>query len=270
MNIWVVLWFFVAVGLMGFFVWTTYILFQQKKAWKQFADKNKLRYEDGETLLESPKITGSYEGYTISAFTGEHLGANRRTTRKLTAIEISLTSPIIFEGGVAAGQGMTDFMKDMNFPEEVRIDHKKWKTDYMAVTNSPNALSKYLTQERLDALFKLITIKNAWVILIFKADTALLRLDTPSALESPKKIKAYIKRMIDVAKELELKAGESKVLKEAAIRSSSRTPELRIDDDVLEKTDLILEDDDSEDGVKKEAKSKPKTSGKKKPESKKT
>lgn len=232
MNIWLLIWLFIAAVLLYFFGWTLYILFQQKRAWQAFAKKAKLRYKPGR-WQESPDMSGNYNGTTISYFTGEHISPDVRGSRKLTAIEVSLSSKMPFEGGVAS-RGMVEFIKTMGFKEEILPQNPKWKSEYIATSNTPYALQSYLTDTRLEALFSLMRIKNAWVILIFKEDTMLLRLDTPDPLETEKKLEAITKRMVEVAKRLELEQGEAQRLKEDALRTAPRQAEIHITDENID------------------------------------
>ena len=200
MNIWFFVWFCMTAVILYFLVWNSVILFRQKSAWKAFAEKHKLRYKSGK-IGESPEMGGTYNDETIAMFTGEHESPTARGTRKLMAIEIILSSDMPCEGGLATG-GMVDVLKDISFGQEVPIKHKGWNKENMATSPDPEKLGAYLSPERLDALMNLTRIKNSWVILIFRGDTALLRFDTPDALDTEAKLKTILDRMTKAAKVL--------------------------------------------------------------------
>jgi len=66
----------------------------------------------------------------------------------------------------------------------------------------------------------LMTLKNTWVILVFRDDAMLLRIDIASPLDKAKEIDALTKQMIEAAKVLELKKGEGSKLEELAAKKS--------------------------------------------------
>lgn len=240
MNFGLLIWFLITAALLFFFVWTIFILLRQKKTWREFADKNQLRYTPGR-LQDTPEINGNYNGYTISLFTGEHTAPDMRGARKLSAIEVQLTSKMPFEGGVAS-RGMVEFLREIGFKGEIIPKHAMWKSEYIAASNTPYALQTYLTAPRLEALSSIMRVKNAWVILIFRGDVALLRFDTPDPLETEKKMQVILNRMIDVAKKMELETGEISRLKEDALRTSPRETAIHIKDDNISLEGIQLED----------------------------
>ncbi len=206
MNIWLLLWVLLTVALIGFSIWTFSILMQQKRAWKIYSDKRKLRYASG-CVMGSPDMDGAIDDHKISFFVGEHVAADARNSRKLTAIEVRLNSIMPIAGAVASG-GMVPIMQGMNWKFEYVPEHESWKKDYVVNTENKDVMAAYLSDARVAALTKLMAIKNAWVILIFKDDAMLLRLDTPDPLVSAKEIDSYAKQMLAAAAVLELADGE--------------------------------------------------------------
>jgi len=241
LSIWLILWGVLAAGLIGFAIWTFIILIRQKKAWRVFAEKRNLRYERN-ALMESPKMSGVIDGHKISFFTGEHLTPNARAMRKLNAIEVGLNSTMPFTGGVASG-GMVPIMSELRWKQEYVPDHEAWQKEYVVSTDERDAMAAYLTDPRVEALCDLMAIKNAWVILIFKDDIMLLRLDTADPLVSAKEIDVLVKRLLKAAATFELKDGEEKSLKSSAANVKANNLALRVDDKVIEAASGIeLED----------------------------
>ncbi len=196
--------------------WNLFILYRQKEAWRSYAARMKLRYR-ATSFFRSPDVSGTVDGYTVSILVGEHLIADGRSSRKLSAVEVQLSSKMPFDGGVASG-GMVQILQGVALKEEFRPSHPKWDKEYIAVASSRFALEAYLTPERIEALGTLMKIKNGWVILLFRGDTMLLRFDTPDPLDKTEKLAKLVARMIEVARILELKAGESGTLKAEATR----------------------------------------------------
>lgn len=211
MNIWLALWIVLSVTMLGFLVWSLMIAFRQKRAWKAFAEKYKLRYVPGR-MMQSPEMDGTIEDYKFNFFTGEHVTPDIRATRKMTGVEITLASSIPTEGCVASG-GMIPLLKSLNYKVEITPQHESWSKAYSAQGVNRNALEAYLTDERVQVLTKLMQITNVWLIFVFRDGRALLRLDTPNPLDTPEQLDKLVKILIKAAKVLELKAGEAQTIK---------------------------------------------------------
>ena len=234
MNIWLVLWGSLATTLIGFSVWTFAILMSQKQGWKTYAEKRKLRYKSN-ALMESPTVEGAIGNHTINCFTSEHQAQDARLSRKLTAIEVKLNSVMPVSGAIASGE-MVEIMKIMELKFEHVPDHKDWDKEYVASADNKGILAAYMTEERIQAICRLMKIKNSWVILVFKDQAMLLRIDLARPLASAKELDAMLKEMLAVTEVLELKKGEEKVLESEGekIFSDGVVLELDVDDDDLE------------------------------------
>lgn len=232
MNIWLILWFILASSLLCFFVWTFYILVRQKAAWKAYADKRNFRYKPG-SFMGSPEVAGTIEDHTVTIFSSEHISPNARGTRKLTAIEVSLNSIMPIVGGVASG-GMIPILKLLNLKQEYTPKHPDWNKAYVAAGSNRYVLEAYLSDARVAALCSLMQMKHAWVILVFRGDAMLLRVDMPDPLDNPSKVDKIIKQMVDVAKILELQAGESNRLKSEEVKSAAKNVALEVDAAVID------------------------------------
>jgi hypothetical protein len=206
----IVVWFLITVFLLGFWGWTTYLLFLQKKSWKAYAAKFKLRYR-ANRLFESPDVNGSIDGYKVSIFTTDHEYTDGRSRRMLTTIEISMQTVLPVPAAIASG-GMVKLVEDLSLAQEFRPDIAGWDVSYVARSHEKSILENYLTTARVEALSELMKEKRSWLILIFSGDIGLLRIDTPDALEDPKKLSVLVQKMINLAKICELADGEDKLL----------------------------------------------------------
>ena len=214
----------------------------QKRAWKVYAEKRKLRYKSI-SLMGGPELNGVIDEHTVGVFTSEHVSQDARGVRKLTAIEVNLNSVMPVSGGVASG-GMIPIMKGLRFKQEYLPKHPSWKKSYVASASNKHVLQCYLNDARVEALSKLMEIPNSWVILIFKDDVMLLRIDLADPLHDPKRLDKRVKAMLNAAEVLELVQGEAARLKKEQVKASAKAIELEIDDDVLgDSLNLSLEDE---------------------------
>lgn len=212
MSFWFFIWIIVSSFILVFTGWVFYILVRQKKAWKAFCSAHGLRFEPN-ALSASPSLGGVYKGYEVAAFTSEFLTPGGRTTRKLTAVEVNLTSRMPFSGAVAS-DGMVNVVEATGFGTQKSITHKSWEGRggiYRA--DSVPMMDFYLKAERLDAIAALFSIPNAWVMAVFFEDKNVLRIDLPDPLDTKEKITKLLNRMVKIAQTLEVDEQEIKELR---------------------------------------------------------
>ncbi len=275
MSIWFLIWLVLSGALLYFSFWTLYILMKQKKSWKSFSERHELRYTSG-TFFESPSVSGVYNEYPVSLFTGEHQQEDARKNRKLTAIEIELTSIMPMAGAAASG-GMIPLLDGLDHNTEYKPEHKKWKSEYLIRTDNLSMMAGYMSDERIAALTELMKVVNAWVMFIFMEKNTLLRLDMPNPLEDPKRMDVLLNKMVEVAAILELEKGEEKKLERlrdknieqenAAVVLEETTSDTALELE-LEEEEIALDRDEGEDLVESEeesTKEKPKNKSDSKP-----
>ncbi len=241
MSISFVVWLSISVFLLGFWFWTIYILIRQRRAWKFYAEKKKLRY-DSNGFYEGISLNGAVDGYKIAIFTSEHSELDARSQRRLSAIEINLHSSLDTYGGIASG-GMVKFVETLDMNKEFKPTLKGWDDSYIVRTSNIDYMRKYLSDDRVQKLIELMKEDKLWVVLIFADGQGLLRIDTPLAIDTPKKMDELVKKMIAVARILELKNGESSDLKRQITGSNEKQKTLNVDDDFLD-DDIGLELED--------------------------
>ncbi len=218
------------------------ILVRQKRGWRVYAEKRKLRY-DVRALMDSPNVQGVIGEHSINCFASEHSAQDARMMRKLTAIEVKLNSIMPVTGGVASG-GMIPIMAALDLKQEFLPTHKDWDKAFVAASDNRGVLQAYMTDERVEAICQLMNMKNSWVIFVFKDDAMLLRVDIANPLCRAKELDEMVKKMLSVAEVLELKKGENKRLERAEIEVAAQNFELEVDDDALDApSGLTLEDD---------------------------
>ena len=248
-SILVLIWAGLSLFLIGFWIWSNWILYKQKSGWKVFAEKRRLRYRGGK-VFDSPELSGQYQDFEVLVFTAEHDTEDGRTGRRLTSVEVSLHSSLPISMAIASG-GMVDLVEGLHFQAEYRPDFSGWDSSYIARSRDSAVMKAYLNDKRVQALIKLMKIKNAWIIVFFTGERGLLRIDLPDPLNDPKHLDRLLKTLIEAAKVLELEKGETARLKAHVGKETERggeglppsvieTPETVFDEPV----GLTLEDDD--------------------------
>lgn len=225
------LWLGVTVLLLGFWFWSIHIVLRQKRAWKVYASKRKLRYHK-KGLLETPGVSGVIEDYSVSLFASEHGELNGRSHRNLTAIEITLHTSLPTDCALASG-GMVPIVQGIGLHQEFKPPTKGWDDSYIVRAADLDIAREYLTHERLSNIIGLMKTEKAWIIFLFMGGKGILRLDTPLPIDNPKEIDVLVKQMINAANTLEVSEGEEKALRVKKEKSDKASPVLDIDEDLL-------------------------------------
>lgn len=256
-----VMWILISCFLLGFWFWSFYVLYKQKSAWKNFAEKRKLRYVAG-GFYDSPGIEGVVDDYTLAIFTADHSQLDERSQRKLSSVEVALHSAVPVNTYLGTGR-MVGILKAMNLPQEYKPEHIGWD-DSFAICSAEQAVPPaYFTPERLDAILSLTKIKNLWVVVLFFEGRGLLRVDLPDPVVDERRLDILIKKLVEVARILELKKGEDLTLMQKVRDTKSGQSKINIKEgaDLTQLTDLTLEleDEDAIEKPKKKTPSKKKT-----------
>ncbi|MCK5385507.1 MAG: hypothetical protein KAJ29_07990 [Alphaproteobacteria bacterium] len=226
------IWLFISLFLLGFWGWTLLIVTQQKRAWKVFAEKRKMRYHNT-GMFSTPMVSGAIDSYGVSLFASEHSELDARSQRRLTVIEVSLQSDFPFSCAVASG-GMVSVVDAFDIRHEYKPQIKGWDNSYVLRTSDLQMVQNYFTDERMQKILDLMKIEKAWIILIVFEDRGILRLDTPYPIDNPSELDKLIKQMIDAARAMEMKKGESKDLIRKQSEKVSGQPVLDVDEDLFE------------------------------------
>lgn len=240
------LWSFISTFLLGFWVWSSYILFKQKIAWRAYAEKRKLKYEGGGFYV-SPRITGVIDGYAISAFTGDHTQFDPKLQRRLTGIEVTLKTCLEGRTALATG-GMVQIISLLTLPNQYKPEIKGWDDSYSIQSLEQAVAAAYFTPERLNAILSLTKIKNLWVVVVFLDGQGFLRIDIADPISDQKRLDILLKKMLEIASILELKKGEDISIMRKAREIRDGQSVIKIDDETVftdpNALSLELEDDE--------------------------
>lgn len=237
------IWLIVTVLLLGFWFWSISIVIRQKRAWRIYADKRKMRYHS-KGFLETPSVSGVIDEYSVSLFASEHGELDGRSHRNLTAIEITLHSSLPTDCALASG-GMVPIVNGIGFHKEFKPSVKGWDDSYILRAENLEMAREYFKANRLNIITNLMKTNKAWVIFLFIGGKGILRLDTPLPIDNPKEIDFLVKQMITVAKTMELVDGEAESLQRQKQKQEKSSPVLDIDEDLLkDHLGFELEDDD--------------------------
>lgn len=190
------IWFVLSAFVLSVYGWSLKILFDQKAAWKAFAEKHKLTYH-ADKLTSSPYITGRYKNYRLYAYTGVQTTNDVSGQRFVTIIEIELGHGVPVAGAVGT-KNLGTFILNLNFDHEFVPNSPYWDTSYTLKTRNAYAMKAYLTEERLKALCGLFKMNNASVLYFFDDVESVLRIETPDPLRDSGRMGKILDRVYKV------------------------------------------------------------------------
>ncbi len=237
---WLAIWLCFAVFVLVFVGWTLVVLFQQKKAWKSFSTKHKLKYTPGR-MMDSPTVSGVVNERPFSLYTGVQQTPDIRGQRFVTVIEFEFGKGMPTGAAIATTE-FDGFIRTLIFNDVLTPDLAEWKSDYVVRARDKKNLKAYLTKERQQLLHSLFSMKNAAVLLFFDELEAVLRIETTDPLRDERHLEKIVKRVARAVETLAPSAAEKKTFKKL-LADEKRRREAGDDG----------EDDDEEEGDEVEA-----------------
>ncbi len=202
MNIWFLLWVFLAIFILGLFGWSFHILLRQKRAWAQFAEKNNLAVTPGK-MFSSSAITGNLKGFPFYLYSEEQTINQAGSRRFRTIIQFELPGPMPTQGVIASADA-GNFARALGLKEDYTPAYDFWNKEIVVITDDQNILAQYMTEERCKSLNSLMTIKSIAAILIFDSANVYLRFETAEAFDDYKKLDRFVSKAVEHAKILSL------------------------------------------------------------------
>lgn len=220
---WIFIWIVLSAILLGSTFWSFQILTQQKRAWRKFADDKKFIFRPG-TTMGPAEMEGMIGDYKFLFFTAERDGADVRSRRYLTAVEISLAEGIV-DSAVMGTREMLPFMQSLPNFKPYAVEHASWDKDLSAFARNEGAIKAYLTPERVEVIAQILKTKNADTLIIFNDREALIRMETVDPVQSAEKLDKISKRVMSLFDRLRITPeARAAYMAEAGIASATDTP----------------------------------------------
>lgn len=199
MNIWFMLWVFVATFILGMSLWSFVILLRQKRAWQTLAQKQNLDFI-AVALLKSPMLRGSYNGIKCVVYSDPQMaGKGREGGDVRTTFLFTLKAPMPTEGAIGS-VAFKKFILGLSLPEEYVPEGGELHKDIFNRVESKEAISSYFTKERVDSLNAVMTIKGSPALLIFSKEDTILRIESPDPFIDPLRLERFLNKASDAAR----------------------------------------------------------------------
>jgi hypothetical protein len=176
--------------------WSYSILFQQKNAWKSFAQKRNLNYQPGGSFFASPVVTGNIGTYTISLQSEAVTTNDSRGQRYNTVIEVALRKGMPIPGAIGTVTMAPIIYTLTTLNEDVKIDDPEWDNQWVIRTVDKEQLICYLTPARREAIKKLFKMKIISGLFVFDRNDAVFRIETVDPLHNADKVEKVFKAIL--------------------------------------------------------------------------
>ncbi len=194
------IWFLISAVIVGATLWSTSILFSQKRAWQAFAKKHRMAYDKGR-FFSSPSITGHMEGFRVAFFAAERQALDVRQRRMLTAMEITFPGGLVDGGAVGTGE-MLPFLNSLAALHPFTPKNGNWDANLHFYVRNDDVVQAWLSDDRLSHIISIVGTKNSDNLMIFDGEQAVIRIETRDPLADPDKMEKAALRIIRHAKAL--------------------------------------------------------------------
>lgn len=202
MNIWFLLWVFLAIFIIGLFGWSLHILMRQKRAWAQFAEKNNLT-AIAAGFFSSSNVSGTLKGFPFYLYSEEQTINQSGSKRFRTIVQFELPGPMVTPGIIASAEA-GNFARGLNLKESYTPEFDFWNKGIVVLADDAEKLKAYMTEDRCKSLNALLTIKTIATILIFDDKNVYLRFETADAFDDFKKLDRFVAKAVEQVKILSM------------------------------------------------------------------
>lgn len=194
MSIWFLLWFILAVIIIGATTWSTIILIQQKQAWKTYAKKNGFNFTPNK-FFEPAILEGTIDDYMVSFFTAVEQQEDSRKNRQITVAQVNAN--YAFSDGIGVGSAkMMPFLEALETIKPYEFSSSAWKKDNHIYVENHKAAKEFLSEERLKILTELLNFPKANVLILMDQNEGVFRFETTNPFHDEKKIDAFVTKVI--------------------------------------------------------------------------
>lgn len=190
---WIALWALASCFIMGVFLWSAFILFQQKQAWSAFAKKHGLSYVPGK-MMEAPSIKGAIFGYQVAFFPDLKATSDQRSERYVTVLEFDIGQGMN-TGAVIASKEFATLIAQLSFSHTTKIEFPGWDETRIVRARDVDMLNKYMTKDRLELLHNIMSMKNSSVLYFFDEENAILRIETADPIKDTDRLEKITQKV---------------------------------------------------------------------------
>lgn len=215
---WIFIWILLSIFVLGVSLWSIRILYQQKSAWKAYAEKMKLVYDGGHGFLGAPSVAGSIGAYGFGLYTEEQKTSDTRAQRFNTVLEIALRRGLPETGALGTGEVM-NFAQSLRLDQTIVPQDQDWDSAWLVRTRHAAMMEQYLTPARLEVFKKIFRMKVRVAVFVFDSQDAVLRIVTSDPLSNHQRLEKIVKGLLANVESLIVRPEEYALL-QAVVQSA--------------------------------------------------
>ncbi|QQG37069.1 MAG: hypothetical protein HYS17_04705 [Micavibrio aeruginosavorus] len=208
---WIFLWIVASTFILGVFGWSLVILLQQKRAWSAFAKKHNLMYVPGK-IIQAPAMKGVVYGHQVAFFPDIQATQDQRGQRFVTVLEFDVGQGMP-TGALIATPNFAVFASNLNFTQKLDVDFPGWDKSRIILTRDSAALKQYLTNDRLELLHGIMSMKNATALYFFDEESAIVHIETSDPIRDEQRMERIVQKITSSLPRLKLMNEERAQLK---------------------------------------------------------
>lgn len=198
---WLFLWVIFVLCAIGFFLWSYYTTFEQKNAWKAYAQKNKLTYYGGR-FLDSPEMTGDIKGRQVNFYPQIVEGPDgRKSTQNVIEVFLNTIPDATF---VVSSKGFLDFIVSTGLTETFMVDAKNWPKNILCFRDENENPETWFqnNQKSIEAVNQMVKLPFD-AALIADGNQAFIAIRTSNPLSEPVRLNQVVRKIFSLVEMLE-------------------------------------------------------------------
>lgn len=199
---WLFLWIVFVLAVIVAFIWSYHVLFEQKRAWKVFADKYGMNYITG-GFFESPAMGGYIKGRRVNIYAQRKIDGQTGASSNQSVVEVFLNDiPDII--AIVTSPGFMDFQQMIDLPDPFNVEHPSWPAHVLARTTEDDVPEEWFENNpaRVEAISQLTKLPFDTGF-IANVEQAFVVVRTSHPLTEPKRINQIIGKLFEIAAMLE-------------------------------------------------------------------
>lgn len=203
---WLFLWVIFVLSAAGFFLWSYYTTFEQKKAWKAYAQKNNLTYVGGR-MLDSPEMSGEIKGRLINFYPMVvENSQGRMVMHNVVEVFFKQVPDVLC---VVTSQGFKDFIRTTGLTDTFTVGVNDWPKNVLAYkTEDENPEVWFLDNPRRVEAIRQLTKLPFHTALVADGEQAFVALRTTNPLSEPTRLNQLVRKLNTLVEMLEADEGQ--------------------------------------------------------------
>lgn len=152
-------------------------------------------------------MKGMVYGHQVAFFPDVQATQDQRGQRFVTVLEFDVGQGMP-TGAMISTSNFAAFAANLNFTQTLEIDFPGWDKTRIIRTRDAAVLKEYLTQDRLEFLHNIMSMKNATALYFFDEENAIVHIETSDPIRDEARMEKMVQKMTSSLSKLKLTTDE--------------------------------------------------------------